>query len=67
MTSLLCDFGLKVKRNKRFQGEREREWVLQNGVWAREKHFLSYKGSVESVDTSFFKATVRSNAQMPNS
>ena len=29
--------------------------------------FLFFKGSIESVDTSFFKATVRSDAQMPNS
>ena len=47
--------------------EREREWILQNGVRAREKLFLFFKGSVEFVDTSFFKATVRSDAQMPNS
>ena len=29
--------------------------------------FLFFKGRIESVDTSFFKATVRSDAQMPNS
>ena len=57
MTSLLCDFGLRGKRNKRFKGERERERererVPQNRVWAREEVFLFFKGN---VDTSFFKS-----------
>ena len=73
MTSLLCDFGLRGKRNKRFQEERERErecvcvWVLQNSVWAREKFLFYFSKAVLIVDTSFFKATVRLDAQIPNS
>ena len=32
MTSLLCDFGLRGKRNKRFHGERERE-IMGSAKW----------------------------------
>ena len=68
MTSLLCDFGLRGKRNKRFHGERYRE----NGfckivLGERVAFFVFQRQCVESIDTSFFKATVRLDAQIPNS
>ena len=32
--------------------ERERVWVLQNSVWAREKPFLFFKGNVDTYHFS---------------
>ena len=43
--------------------ERERDNGFYKMVFGREiSFFLFFKDSVESVDTSFFKATVRSDA-----
>ena len=68
MTSLLCDFSIRGKSNKRFQGEREgeREWVLQNRIWARKvRAFFFFKGSIDTSITFWSIFFVfRSHGQM---